>query len=415
MTRWDDKKVEDHLQQLPPIKDRQSKEELFQAIQKKMADRGDLDSKPIKIKRRKTWVYPAIASVAALFLIVLLLPSMLNGGGQQHLTGEDNNGVDEVNGNMGIMTENDDQNNMNIAGSNETDEDQAGMAGITGIPDEEAFISLPVPHLFHVNKLTETGTGIFPIATIISKQFDPAAIEKASLEETLYYTLTSGEVIWASFPLEEVIQSVEVNEEETIVTLDFVNERSIERLASSESDYLWQAFEQFFGFYGFETLQFTANGDPGVYWGQSGILETEWSLPNENRGYYRFRDEDGAQYLVRATVAEEPIEENGDLLSFSETIEKMRVVSEGAWYESVIPVSVVIEDVVVQGEHAFVTLTDDSEFSDVEEYHLFIEALLLTASDFSIDYLTIEGGQSDSIRETIYTEMMDVIDVPTIY
>ncbi|WP_218197418.1 hypothetical protein, partial [Pseudomonas sp. 2995-1] len=62
---------------MPPVKDKQSKDDLFEAIQKKSKERHETE-KIVVPKRRKTWIYPVIATAAAMLLIILILPSFFN-------------------------------------------------------------------------------------------------------------------------------------------------------------------------------------------------------------------------------------------------------------------------------------------------------------------------------------------------
>lgn len=74
--KWNDDKLEQHLKNLPPIKDRQSKQELFLKVQAK------IEYKEYKGKRLPTWSLPALATACALVLFGMFAPDLMKNGGQ---------------------------------------------------------------------------------------------------------------------------------------------------------------------------------------------------------------------------------------------------------------------------------------------------------------------------------------------
>lgn len=76
--KWTDDKIEQHLKNLPSIRDRRSKQELFLKIQ------ANVHYKQNKEKRIPTWSLPALATACALLLFGIFVPELLNNGGQMH-------------------------------------------------------------------------------------------------------------------------------------------------------------------------------------------------------------------------------------------------------------------------------------------------------------------------------------------
>lgn len=66
-SQWDEKRIEDLLKQMPPIIDSRHSHELYMKIEKKLFK-----------KKRTVWVLPGLASIAAVLIIVLLIPNFLD-------------------------------------------------------------------------------------------------------------------------------------------------------------------------------------------------------------------------------------------------------------------------------------------------------------------------------------------------
>ncbi len=75
--KWDDDKIEELLSAVPKAKDNRTKEEILQRLK----DDGVFDDEPSEtittIKKKRNWIPPLIA-VAAIALIALMIPSLMN-------------------------------------------------------------------------------------------------------------------------------------------------------------------------------------------------------------------------------------------------------------------------------------------------------------------------------------------------
>ncbi|MBU9710415.1 GerMN domain-containing protein [Evansella tamaricis] len=389
MTRksgWDEEKVEDYLRQLPPVKDKQNKEEIFQAIQTKLKDKQVQQSRKSKKIRTKTWFYPAIASIAAVFLILLILPSFLND--QQFSTEDHTNdgGTELTNGDSqeisGIQPENG-SDEMGIAGITEGD-----MEGTIETTPEDGLnnIYTPIPKSVQVDKGDMIETHVF----LVGERQEGSAFD--SLEDNLFFALNSEEFSWSG------VQSVSIQEDGIIATLDFSTEnRRLESMSADEQKALTQAIQELFGFYGIEKVRLTTNGEPGVIYGQDGPLE-DLPISYLNRGYYLFETEDGEQYLFRSVSVEQQFTTpTGDFLTFEQTIEKMKNVNELEWYHSPIPKDTEF-DIIHEGDTIRILFSDGSGMEDTKEYELFVESMLLTATDFDdVEYLIFENIDIESV------------------
>lgn len=385
---WDEQKVENYLQQLPTVKDRQSKEELFLVIQDKM-EKGrliDFKQEPVVKKKKNLWSYPAMAAVAAALLLLLIVPSLIkdlsNSAGDMGLSYESTD--------AGIAPDDNGQ-GSDEAGIMETDPTEIPeMAEEEGTQEEivNNTIMVPTPHVVDV-KMADESVSFHTF--MIREAIEVTEETGESLEEILQYVLTSRDYEVAS--IFQGLQSIELDEEESIVTMDFAEGHGLQSLATAEVNVATSTIIELFSSYGFGEVKFTLNGALGIQYGDTGYVEGFDLLP-ENRGYYLYEGEEGVTYFVRAASLEEPMRNQPDtLFTFEETLEKMKMVQSGAWYRSAIPESIDFSMVtMLAGVQAEVIFSEESTVSDAVEFQFLLEALQLAASDFDIETLTLTGA-----------------------
>ncbi|MBU9723781.1 MULTISPECIES: hypothetical protein [Bacillaceae] len=413
MTRenhWDEEKVEDQLRKLPSIEDKQNKEDLFLAIQRKMDEREE-NQKIIIPKKKKTWFFPAIASAVAVLLIILIVPSMFN---DLQFSSNDEAAEDRASEifelNMGDSADDADSGDMGIFvdEAEETEESVEESGDITMMEEDGTdplTVTVPAPYIkADVNFGSSIGSFVFLKGTEL-------LIEDAgeTLEEQIYYALTDESA--QEHVLFKDLQSIEIDEMNNTVTLDFSENNTLESMSSTQAQALPQAIQEVFGFYGITKVIFTTEGDLGVNFGQTGPLD-DLGLYTTNRGYYLYDSgEDGEKLLFRAVGVDEWIfNEVGELLTFEETVEKMRNVADDAWYSSPIP-SHLEFDIMVEDNIVFVTFEEGSALSDTRDMELFVEAILLTARDFPYDFIQFQNAQVYTVGQYQMEEPIDVRDV----
>ncbi|ADU28613.1 hypothetical protein [Evansella cellulosilytica] len=411
--RWDEEELEDQLRELPQIKDSQSKEALFQAIEKKMNEAHTEKIKEPRINKKRTWIYPVIASFAAVLLLILIVPSFIHNdmplndlagdyddaadsGGPDTLFGGDESVEEEM-----FIMEEPEANNISERTESSADE----------MPETEQSI-VPIPYVLDVAIPTGNGNVYQPIGFVIGEMVATDELGAGDLLAKIEYALHSPHANWGIESVSEQIQSISMIEEENTVALDFYEDNRMASLSSMESESFRNVVTEYFSVLGFDYVQFTVNGNQGFDFGQEG-REVEWSLLSDNRGYYVYADEGGERYLLRGANAEEPIYEDGELISLRATLENMKNVADNAWYEPGIPETVFFDDVERIDNYAIITLTDDSALT-LEQFDLFEEVLAHTMHDFSIDYFTIEGGPIEDIKEHRTTERLSTRTTPNI-
>jgi hypothetical protein len=403
--KWNDTKIEDTLKQLPPVKDEQSKDDLFQAIETRSKEKTPARFSP---RSKRPWILPAIASAAAIFLILLIIPPLFNGD-QQFSTDEaadqnnmmdtaavDNDGREEsVEIESGLAEDNDTQNvNENNVVNEEVTNDNSEM-GVADSP--EPTLLNEVIYLASNYSVDNDSSNIGNI--VIKKQ--PITSEW-SLEDILMTSMQESDPTSGQY-LNDI---EEVTIEQEIIRLRFASAASLESLTSAEHGQLNNVLQELLSLYGIEEVAFEAEGKPGIIFGQYGEQQS-LPLSSNNRGYYLI-DNGEDLYLVSARVAEEEMadDETGAPFDFADTVAKMAEVNETVdWYESAIPDSVNISDVRIPGTKAEVYYTiSNEEALNEERLQMFFHALKLSAMPFTLDNLQVINEESGEVIEVDLSE-----------
>lgn len=191
-------------------------------------------------------------------------------------------------------------------------------------------------------------------------------------------------------------------EDETVAILVFSEDEMLTSMASSEHKYFTEMLFMISSIYGIEELRFQVEDEPGIVFGQIGTLETLAVEKIGNRGYYLItadQQEDATPYYVSGKSAGEPIGyDDNAYYDFVETLEKMQTVDEdAAFYQTAIPASINIENAVVVGNQAEVTIKHE-EALGVADLLQFENVVQLAALDFQIEELRIVNESEQIIK-----------------
>ncbi|WP_280771319.1 hypothetical protein [Salipaludibacillus daqingensis] len=405
--KWNDSKIEETLTKLPPMKDKQSKDDLFQAIESR--SKKEIPSR-FSPKAKRPWILPAMAAAAAIFLMVLIIPPFFNGDQQFSTNDADQNSVmntadveenaaDESAEPESESSLDGSDNDMNDGGS----EDDENTEIANDENDEEQVSPEPsqlnqVIYIANSYVLDSNNTGDNFI--VIEKQ---SSEDEQSLEEILMTSLQQSDPTSGQYLSD--LDSVKTAE--SLVELHFSSASSLESLTSSEHEQLNQVFQEVLTLYGFAEVAFESGGETGIIFGQQGEV-TSLPLATNNRGYYVISDEQDS-YLISARMAEEEMaSESGDPLNYAETVAKMAETEVSSdWYESAIPSFVDVSEVRLPGTTAevYYTVSENEEIQNEEEQlETFFHALKLTASPFTLDNLQIINEETGEVVEVDLAE-----------
>lgn len=392
--KWNDSKIEETLTKLPPVKDKQSKDDLFRAIEKRSKEETPARFSP---KSKRPWIVPAMATAAAIFLMILIIPPFFNGDQQFSMneSAEQNNSMDTA------AVDNDMEEELAETESNMTEEsstlydgNNADIANDEDNVDDKILESTLLNEVVYLANFYSAGNDRSDNYIVIEKQ---SIASEMSEEENLLTSLQESDPTSGQY----LSDLEKVSAEENVVTLHFASVGSLESLASNEHQQLNEVFQEILSLYGFEEIAFEAEGEPGIIYGQDGEQES-LPLSSNNRGYYLIDNEQG-YFLVSARMAEEEMTdvETGDLLNFAGTVAKMaKPNGTDDWYESAIPDDINISEVSIPGTTAEVYYTiDDVDSLNEEQLQMFFHALKLSAMPFTLNNLQIINEQTGEVVE----------------
>ncbi|PYZ95491.1 hypothetical protein CR205_18325 [Alteribacter lacisalsi] len=446
--KWDEREIEDTLHDLPPIKDRQSKEDLFAKIEERAKE------EPPQLRSRKKqkppWLYPAMASAAALFLIVLIVPSLLsNNNGDQMLTldsseestsGDDaastpagdmaeDSGVetteesgggqdadsytasDDENGNgeNGVeVAENeeeetdesvasDDNGNGNGGNGDENGEDENGTeeeirtAELESIDSENSQVTVPVPYVY-------TAANEEPVIALRHETVD----SEDEVEERLLEKLTSEEDE-NRFVLPG-LTGIALSENGSVeLTFDETDEERYLGLSSYESIQYRQALDEVFASLGYDRIEVVIGEGEAFDFGQYG---SEWHVREESNlnGYLLFDTGDDTLFVHASQLPSS--DESAE--SFEEALEWMASYEDEGGessFRTPFPSAEpddgngVIEEVELHDSGATVSFDESLTFEEenVDQYRM-LRAIIYTASDFDLEFVIFDGEGAEEVR-----------------
>jgi hypothetical protein len=451
--KWSEKELEDTLRRMPPVKDKQTKDELFHAVKQ----RADKEAPQRKVS--KTWFFPAMASAAALLLIVLMIPSFMNTGMFSSSDGPspadngetntfdaaDNNEASENNNSFSVQNneenventntvspdtdgsessapeeaaenenrnsnnnENENRNNNssenenrnNISNENENQNSGSNVnESDNNRNNEPADSPEEVPEDDNYFAADDEGYSVeeeeslFVTAAMLEEDeiyyVIPEAADGMSKEEAVVYALQESDPTSGSYF--EALEEAEFNGgSSNALTLRFAEENQLASLSSAEYYFMEEVLQETLALYQVSEVNFEA-GEEELLVGQSG--QSEVDLSTLNRGYYPLSSGEG---LVSAGAAGEPMTSGaGDPLSFDETLTQMEEVNGQDWYEPAVPDTVEIEDVRYEGETAYVFYT--AEENSEESFETFKEAVQLTAKYFTLDTVQLVNEEEKEV------------------
>ncbi|RKL65115.1 hypothetical protein CR203_22465 [Salipaludibacillus neizhouensis] len=423
--KWNEKDIEKTLSNLPSVKDKQSKDELFQAIEKRSEE---VSLSRAANKRKKSWLFPALGSVAAIFIILLVIPSFINNNSQMSMDEandsaenmesssadnaenkvslySDDSGNETQESSIGTESQSSPRNDEN-ASSNNNEATQENNSSVDVRSESNSSESIQEEEPVQIEDLTPSEF-IAQIIPVEESDFPdgiavlhPTEIDHTSTEELLATSLKASDPTIRS----EMENITEVSLDEQLqdsVHLNFQEDHNLESLTSSEHQGLGLIFQELFTIYGIDEVELSVEGEPGIMFGQQGEVE---SLPIDlfNRGYYSY-EKDGEVYLVSARIVGEQMRsDSGNALTYRETVERMAAMPDEHFYTS--PVPDFVEVVNFRFDDKFVEVIYETEGPETEESQLdemstFYDSLILTAEPFSLDTLQITNETTGETKE----------------
>ncbi|MBM7661200.1 hypothetical protein JOC85_001972 [Bacillus mesophilus] len=352
-SEWSDKQLEELLEQLPQVKDRQTPDELYRKINARMQD------EQVRRKSPKVWVLPSIAAVAAVLLIMVMGPSFLNGtGGTQDSAIEESASESET-----AALENsslaDDE--TGIASTEESTELRMATQEINHlvIQDAETYVTLGIPSIGANTIIPVTYMYDDPNTSsldLVNQLFDQFPYEEFGLSGSLLSEVT--------------FEEMEGNKVLVTVPTDFtVN-------GSAQSQALYEGIQETLRWMNYSEAILKKEDGSQVELDNYGPIDPIPLSPTMNQGYFLHITETGSTYIVPSSP------QSSGLTSIEEAFNAMKTNVDNFELQPSIPADLTIETSELDADSLSVTFPENMINQEDLSHDLMIKAILLTAKEF---------------------------------
>jgi hypothetical protein len=390
-SEWSDNQLEELLQHLPKVKDKQDPDELYRKISSR------IQKEQIRKSNKKTWLLPSVAAVAAVFLILLIGPTFMNLSGGSNESANEESAASTESMDSAAKQENNislaqEGKSFDIASSEENATfEMAGPVIVDNIlitkTDGDTLITMGIPD-------TE-GQSIIPVS-MLSAESGKSQLE---LLEQALSTMSEEEYGLSPNPFEGL--TFEEGDDDTVIITfpsDFVSNG-----AANDNTYYF-GIPETFRWMGYTEAILRKEEGGQVEFGNYGPQDSISFSTAMKKGYYVYTSETGQTYLV-------PSRDPSN--TFKDALDRMMI--EEYNLEASIPTNVTIEDVnEIDEDSVTVTFSNDNSINQDEISHqLMIKAILLTAKEFGyVDVTFVNAPEQIGDIQLMQNGAPNPVDVP---
>lgn len=354
-SEWSDKQLEELLQHMPKIKDRQDPDELYRKISSRIQD------EQVRHSRNKTWLLPSVAAVAAIFLIILIGPQLMN-----HSTGSQ----DEASMEMQSMESDTAQEESESFATESQKSDMTSLTGeslplipstLQNVSDDVTLITIGIP--------VGDSEHVVPVS-MVSAQKELSTLQ---LLQKAITNISEEELGLTENGIFEGAVFEEDQQGRVIITFP----QNFESLSSAQSLEVMSIIEQTFKWLGYnEAILRDLDGNPIVLGNY--VIEDPITIREDiQKGYYVLNSRLGRPYLVPAVGEADS--------SFTDALEGMKLQRNDL--QPSIPADVMITEI-SEENGITVVFAENAIMPDNPMHLLMVEAILLTAGEFGYNEVT---------------------------
>jgi Sporulation and spore germination len=365
--RWNDECLQHALQQMPMIRDRRSKEEVYEQLMKAR-----------KTARLKTWFLPSLASVVAVMLVVIIsAPSLPFTGQTKEKTEKSDKRIvtlqveQRSNASQPLLSPNYYSEIPSRIITKEVLNDQD--IAVVGLPDKQAQIVIPVS--VPVKKHESVRRQLETAQTQIDEQ--KWGVSKRLLNGVTMAPSRESKRVWL----------VRVSKQNPVFSEGSTSEMMF--LSSIEETVRWM---------GGKKIRFFTENKEGMKLSHTGYVKS-MEIPNKKRAYYLYQL--GPSHPVFLVPS------SRHFSTFAEALKQMKKDAD-ALLRSAIPQGVQIEKVDVRQDDVVVRFSSDLKLDASTSAYWMVEAILLTAREFGFRTVTFMGGNVKRIGPYVFGKKIDV-------
>ncbi|MDQ0225061.1 hypothetical protein [Metabacillus niabensis] len=360
---WNEKQIERLLNQMPLVKDKQTADEIYQSIQFKIQSR----------KKKKNWIAPSIATAAALFLIAILTPLILEQGAKEQKTAMDLSNSEKAKIETAVQ---DDGQTSEQTISNDKNEDVDHQLNQVLMEDQkETFVTKAseAEDIITVGFTNDQAELILPVSLELNDKK-----KKIEVIEEIKPEIYSDELGPISFELSGAEIDEEANNEE--VNIDY--HKNVQISGSSEETLFLNSVIETFRWDNYKKANLYTNDKQGIELSNYGVKNEVEMQKELKKAYFLYQySEETQKLLVPSPNSYDSIEQAIDAMKTGLDHElKPTIVNH-----------IIIKNIFEDGEQLEVEFEAGSKFEDNQEFVIMLESILLSAKEFGFKTVYFKG------------------------
>ena len=382
-SKWSDEQLEQMLSQMPEIKDKRKPQEVYQNITLKMNK-----------KKRKMWVVPTLASVAAALLLFIIAPSFIN---NMNSSSNDSAEMARENASIAMDTENKEAISKDASSSNLQKAEESQQNEETNIFSlEEQRSKSYVVNSIGKNEVLLTygvylGGAMFPsVVSVIVESDGENVVEQwqktvPRVNEVIRQNLEWGidEIPYSYY---EDFSEVVTKDNSKAIRVDVDNSINTESFATAQAAEFTHTIRSFrYLLEDYQHVELFQNNEQGITIGQSGIIENYIDVEKDTKKAYLYYLNNDSNHKILALT-------NEDFNTIEQALEAMKVDANQGDYTLHPTIIAEISDIKADGSDLEIYYSDSAVLEDTDQYILMLDAIRLTAKEFNFDTVTFYGN-----------------------
>ncbi|WP_163184384.1 MULTISPECIES: negative regulator of sigma-X activity [Neobacillus] len=387
-SEWSDKELIELLKEMPKVKDYRDPRDIYQKLSPKK-------------RRTFPWLFPGIASVAALFLLFLIASNIIDNNqhsleklkeestSNRELARENQESGNVIN-NAGILKDQSEAPKTKV--TNETSVKTA-VYGDTDLQDGKVLIFWIPDGVQDQN--------LIPVATIVNDEKNKNWL---SLFNENMASLKEKE--WGLSDYYPLNASLSLDKNERKVIVDVPPDHTYGQGSNQETLFINMLKKNISSNSEVKQIKFTTNGKPGIVLGNYGVVE-EMDIKDEKKHAYFFYYPEGSNipFLVPSPSVYKDINTAFDAMTGD--IQEYRL------ERSLVP-SFVINQVSTDDKKLLLTLNNNTKLKDDQMTVWSLEAVLLTAKEFGFEQVLVTNPPISNIGSFDLTKEINVPLAPNL-
>lgn len=382
-SEWSDEQLEQMLSQMPGIKDNRRPQEIYQNITLKLNRR-----------KKKVWLVPTIASVAAALLLFILAPSFIN---NMNSSSFDSAEMSRDNAKIAMNKDNQeaasqDESSSTLKEANEPKQDEeASIFSVEDQPSQSYAVNSVGENEVLLTYGVYLGGVMFPsVVSIVVESNGEDVVEQWQQNIPQVNDFIRQNMGWG---IDEIPESyfadfseIETKDQAKAVRVDVNNTIQTESFATGQSDEFTHTINSFrYLSEDYQHVELFQNNQQGIIIGQTGVTENQIDVEKDTKkAYLYFMNEESGRKLLALSYE--------DFNTVEQALEAMEEDASQGDYMLHAPIISEIKEIKADASNLEIHFSEEAVLENTDNYILMLDAIMLTAKEFNFDKVTFYGN-----------------------